>query len=431
MRIRRSSVLAGILFVSCALSSISSENEEHGVDEILQQMDVMLDWLIEQKDGFIDPRIEIRRSNPKDSNSRIGIFVKQEAIQADELLIKIPRNVKIQVDTIPKKDESDDDDSSDDDDDDDDEDFSNKQSKGYQNHICKLAWALRDEYDDDKESDYYPYIKYLQLQQPMKKVPAMYSTAGQHLMLQTQREISMRTLNGFEFANDIVMWPWRAYEEDCIQDVDDDEGNSLSPYFIALAVQHGLEHAFVPFYDLVMHHSSKTKVNVFTKPSIFSEEQDLGVYALRDLEAGEELFRSYRECQDCYTERRDYLGTPEMLRDYGFVETYPHTFHFVDDITVLVDDIGGGGNYAARCVNDNNKCPSKQFVEARIKDLKEVIGYMIQTSEPIMEKYEYETIKAYHKALLVALTTVLPQCVNDPAHGMPPIVDDSAKRDEL
>mmetsp|Transcript_20424 Transcript_20424/g.50082 ORF Transcript_20424/g.50082 Transcript_20424/m.50082 type:complete len:436 (+) Transcript_20424:80-1387(+) len=435
MRILPNSLLACITFASCVLLSLSSEDGEDGVDEILQQIDVMVEWLIDE-DGSMDPRIEIRRSNPKDHNSRIGIFVK-EAIQADELLIEIPGEIKIQLDDIPKKEESDDgsnddDDDSSDDDNDEDEDEDNKVSKDYQNHICKLAWALRDEYDEEEESDYYPYIKYLQFLQPtLRQLPAMFSTAGQHLLLQTQRDTDIRTLTGFEEPNDMVMWPWRVYEEDCIQD-EEDEGNSLSPYFLAMAVQHGFEHAFIPFYDLVMHHSMKAKINVFTKPSIFGE-QDFGIYALRDLEPGEELFRSYRDCNDCHTDRGYSLGTPEMLRDYGFVEPYPHTFHFVGDITVFVDDMGDG-KYVARCVND--KFPLKRVVEARIGDLTEVIEYMVQTSEAIVEKYEYETIKEYHKALVVALTTVLPHCVNDDPAGVsaaPKLGESSEadKRDEL
>ncbi|CAJ1948591.1 unnamed protein product [Cylindrotheca closterium] len=412
MRIPRpSSLLACITFVPCILLSLSSEDGGNGVDdEILQQINVMMEWLIDE-DGSMDPRIEIRRSNSKDPNSRIGIFVK-EAIQTDELLIEIPGEIKIQLDDIIPKKESDDDGSNDDDSSSDED--KEKASKDYQDHICKLAWALRDEYDDEEDSEFYPYITYLQLQ-PFPRVPAMFSTAAQHLLLQTQREIAVRTLDGFEESNDIVMWPWRLYEEDCIQD-DDDEGNSLNPYFITMAVQMGLEHAFVPFYDLVAHHSDNAKINIFTKPSIFSDE-DFGIYASRDLEPGEELFRSYRECHDCPTGRADYLGTPEILRDYGIVEPYPQTFHFDDDIVVIVDEMGEG-KYAARCLND--KCPSKPMVEARIKDLTGVIAYMMQTSEPIMENSEYDTINEYHKALVVAMTTVLPHCADDPTAVNPP-----------
>jgi hypothetical protein len=46
----------------------------------------------------------------------------------------------------------------------------------------------------------------------------------------------------------------------------------------------------------------------------------LEVRALRDIQAGEEI----------YTDYRDYgqVGTPELLRDYGFVEFYPQRFIF-------------------------------------------------------------------------------------------------------
>jgi hypothetical protein len=43
---------------------------------------------------------------------------------------------------------------------------------------------------------------------------------------------------------------------------------------------------------------------------------------LQEIEAGEEIYLSYNQFHDCEGWWHEY-GTPEMFRDYGFVEQYP------------------------------------------------------------------------------------------------------------
>jgi hypothetical protein len=61
--------------------------------------------------------------------------------------------------------------------------------------------------------------------------------------------------------------------------------------------------------------------------------------AARDIEVGEEIYISYNQCIDCY--KRHYtFGTPEMFRDYGFVEQYPQRWIFhKQDVAFDIDEV--------------------------------------------------------------------------------------------
>jgi spermidine synthase len=50
--------------------------------------------------------------------------------------------------------------------------------------------------------------------------------------------------------------------------------------------------------------------------------------ALRTIEAGEQVFISYNRCSGCGGRVEEGYSTAEMLRDYGFVEPFPQSWHF-------------------------------------------------------------------------------------------------------
>lgn len=47
------------------------------------------------------------------------------------------------------------------------------------------------------------------------------------------------------------------------------------------------------------------------------------VFVNRDIIKGEQIYSSYNMCEDCGGRRYSY-GTPDILRDYGFVEQFPN-----------------------------------------------------------------------------------------------------------
>lgn len=171
---------------------------------------------------------------------------------------------------------------------------------------------------------------------------------GQELLLKVQGDISM-----YDFmpepvhGSHMVNWMDEYFGDSCLSEEDDE---ALDRHFMALVVQRGFDEALIPIYDMVNH--NRGKVNTVTRPSVTSED-GFGMYATRDILAGEELFFAYHDCKFSLFilqfEKKnnhnhtsniffplvapdsgtvpEYWGTPEILRDFGFVEPYPHRFH--------------------------------------------------------------------------------------------------------
>jgi hypothetical protein len=162
----------------------------------------------------------------------------------------------------------------------------------------------------------------------------------------------------------------------------------------------------LPIYDMLNHHNGD-KINTITRPSIF-HSKGFGVYAIRDLKAGEELFYSYHGCPDC-GDSLSCWGTPEMLRDFGFVESYPHRFHLKGNFTIFIDqDEDNAGKFKASC--RDNRCPGKQFAQHQIERLDDVYEDEVVPSKDFIPSFEYYMISQYHSALVLAFTTVLDVC---------------------
>jgi len=367
-----------------------NDNDDTNQDVKSKLVKELIDWMI-SKGGFMDPRVEIRRWNPQDPTSYFGAFV-NAPIQKDELLLQIPAAIKIQIDeeeeqAMKMQDEWD-----------------------YDEQVCQLSWMLKMEYELGDESDYAPYINYLKAQ-PFGQIPAMWSPVGQHLLFEVQGDWSIHDFETQGEGEDMVMWLWKRFEPNCLF-----LNDTLNPFYISMAVQRGYDTALIPVYDMLNHYNDADKINSITRPSIYDQEDGFGVYALRDLEAGEELYYSYHACPDC-RDTIDIWGTPEMLRDFGFVEPYPHRFHLRNNVTIFVDQVveatdeddgGISKSYVARC--RDGKCPSKKWVTKQMEYLKNVERKQLAKSSSFIPKWEYATIKQYHKALTVALEAVLPLC---------------------
>ena len=72
--------------------------------------------------------------------------------------------------------------------------------------------------------------------------------------------------------------------------------------------------------------NAKSEISQVDSTSAHDADRDVAVYATRDIEANEQLYLSYNECEDC-----DFAltyGLPDIVRDFGFVEDYPRRFIF-------------------------------------------------------------------------------------------------------
>ena len=78
--------------------------------------------------------------------------------------------------------------------------------------------------------------------------------------------------------------------------------------------------AMVPVYDLYNHVKAAPRHN--TRASTRVRGEGMSMWTTRDIEAGEELKHDYTEAQQRHT--------PEVFRDYGFVEQRPQQWWFYD-----------------------------------------------------------------------------------------------------
>ena len=83
---------------------------------------------------------------------------------------------------------------------------------------------------------------------------------------------------------------------------------------------------------MMNHNNGKTNVKhkydpytADTIPEIV--EKGYEIVTSKPISAGEELYNSYNFCAVCQ-QYYDWFGTPEMFREFGFVESYPQRWLF-------------------------------------------------------------------------------------------------------
>ncbi|CAJ1955511.1 unnamed protein product [Cylindrotheca closterium] len=357
---------------------LSAEQEPIGPDYARQDETVkeLVDWST-SKGGFFHPHVQIRRWNLSDPTSYFGAFL-NGPVKKDDLLMRIPGDIKLQLHT----------------------DFWTNSSI-VDEVVCELAWLLKHEYDNGTKSIYKPYIDYIKTQSK-HQIPVMWSTKGKKLLEKVQVDIDLRDLNadedsGSHFHNWIDQWYG---SEDCLYDTETDQ--ELEKWFLAMAQQRGYDYALIPIYDMLNHDPGN--VNTITRPSIY-DTNGFGVYALRDMEAGEELLYDYYDCPDCKRcetcgSSSSYWGTPEMLRDFGFVEAHPHKYHFYEgelSVTLIIDKDRDDGSYKVSCTN---KCPSTKEIERHYNKLLPLLEKDILPLSETLPSDEYFMIKMYYDTLV-------------------------------
>lgn len=155
---------------------------------------------------------------------------------------------------------------------------------------------------------------------------------------------------------------------------------------------------------MLNHHNGI--INSITRPSIYDKD-GFGVYALKDLKDGEELLYSYHNCPDCKacpecSTSIDYWGTPEMIRDFGFVEAYPQRFYYNDmgPVYLSIDENENG----FQINNEGGEWPEIEWIESQILRLEHMYEDDIHPLQNALPVHELETIVNYHESLLHLFT---------------------------
>jgi hypothetical protein len=141
------------------------------------------------------------------------------------------------------------------------------------------------------------------------------------------------------------------------------------------------------------------------------------MYASRLIRKGEEIYLSYNQCIDCWNRHYDF-GTPDIFRDYGFVEQYPQRWIFPEEEIAFDIDEGNDGTLHVIWLDER---VDKKFGELyqvtdwginvlksqlrRVKDVYETdIKPVVEgTSDVKIPQHELEPLLSYYHALTTAL----------------------------
>jgi len=383
--------------LACLLRGASA-----GDDDVMFHVQQLSVWMQSKPGGYLNPKVEIRRMDPSDPTSYFGVFASQD-LDVGEVVMKIPGEIKLHIEDEDVDEDDDEDDEEDDDDDDD--------SDNPREDMCELAWALQREFTMGDDSDYSPYVNYLKALPRSTTSPSMWSDAGKELLMNVQGGMHLHNSDDGEDAEGrtIVTWIEDNFQ-DCLHEETTNE--SLDPYFLAVVFQRGFEDSLVPIYDMINHNYEKQ--NVRTTPHVLARE-GFSVVTTKEVSAGEEFFYSYYYCHDCGQFNG---GTAEMLRDFGFVEDYPHRFHITDDLTLVIEKDPETEFDAYFVTYDEESKSEDEFtgdipphvleaMESELKRLEKITRKDVTLAAGLVPDHEHRTINAYYQALTKALGLII------------------------
>lgn len=315
--------------------------------------------------------------------------------------------------------------------------FENSRWEREEDLDCTTVRRLAKEVSLGKESDFKPYIQYLQ-SQPRGQLPATWSEAGKDLL----REL-LGPLRKDESVNDFVseephtilppeLGTRNSYAQDfhdrCASrlptELSDEEFEDYLNWY-SLLNQRGWDELMIPVFDMMSHGNGKL---LNTDHGSVRDGETIQVFARRDIAKGEEIYTTYNFCANCENRFMGY-GTPELLRDYGFVEGFPQRWFFHEQRLAFELDVEEDGKYVVSWLR---KMPPKEsfvFMKEQLVRLRELSNTVLSDLAAInavyeapVPQHEWDTILGYQKALVVAMTEALKSAGMDPAQ----LCEDSA-----
>eukprot|EP00339_Tiarina_fusa_P019393 CAMPEP_0117068972 /NCGR_PEP_ID=MMETSP0472-20121206/48344_1 /TAXON_ID=693140 ORGANISM="Tiarina fusus, Strain LIS" /NCGR_SAMPLE_ID=MMETSP0472 /ASSEMBLY_ACC=CAM_ASM_000603 /LENGTH=183 /DNA_ID=CAMNT_0004791259 /DNA_START=1 /DNA_END=552 /DNA_ORIENTATION=+ len=151
-----------------------------------------------------------------------------------------------------------------------------------------------------------------------------------------------------------------------------------------MTIQRGFDTALIPIWDMVNHDNGKLNTDSNSQLA----EEGIKVWANRTIAAGEEIYATYDYCQDC-SDFGDWMGTPGIFRDFGFVESYPQYWPFV-------------GQSIYFSVQAAESVKSLDFLKSRLSRLESMEATHL-TSRGSIPQYQWDGIVQFHNAFMNAL----------------------------
>mmetsp|Transcript_11839 Transcript_11839/g.32855 ORF Transcript_11839/g.32855 Transcript_11839/m.32855 type:complete len:830 (-) Transcript_11839:6-2495(-) len=346
-------------------------------DELVTHGRLQVEWINSVEGGYVNDKYEVRRELRNDPTSRLGVFAKED-VEEGEILLTIPRTCLL---STPNDD------------------------------TCETAQLLAQEMEKGDESQFSPYINYLKTQM-YPQLPAMWSPKGRMLLKQILGASVIKNEETGELeAADHEMYTDLPPED--IADLDwvvcptvDKEKSELELFASMFVVQRGWDELLIPVMDMLSHRNGEyynTDSN-----SVHDQNSPVSLWASKPIKKGDEIYTSYDMCTDCGARKRGY-GTPEILRDYGFVEMYPQRWTFPTFSAVSFGlDYDHDGNlkltWFRKPMSDDQALEAVERFESELERLRREID--LSSTSTLMEEIpssEWDTINNFHTAMVTAI----------------------------
>jgi hypothetical protein len=242
-------------------------------------MKALVEWVIKQG-GYIHPKQDFR-----EQDGLFGVFAADD-IQKGEILASIPWDCIIASNTYGR--------------------FKN----------CDMVRLVAEELNNKDQQSLYAASLQDAARQHASLLPAYWSSQGQKLLLNVTGNDRLPPKDPF-----MKEFEWKQKCE------------KVSKEATLLVLTHGEDFGMVPVTDKYNSRGGNWTGAYFSEED--GEDIGLEIRAYRNLKRGEQIFTHYK----------DYgvVGTPELLRDYGFVEMYPQRFIFHDQgIAFDLEEVGHG-----------------------------------------------------------------------------------------
>jgi hypothetical protein len=165
----------------------------------------------------------------------------------------------------------------------------------------------------------------------------------------------------------------------------------------------------IPVFDMLTHRNGRYRNADCGKAVRKGKGKPVKIRATRDIEEGRTIHVSYNLCIDCKNRTNSIYGTPELLRDYGFVEEYPQRWYFPEQEIAFDLDQTTSLDFKLRRVPDKHRHSQEgfRFLKEQLQRLKDLDELEFSSPDPAVPQDEFDAIARYHQALMVAMTNVI------------------------
>lgn len=204
--------------------------------------------------------------------------------------------------------------------------------------MCGTVRNLIEQLKLKDDSKYAPYVNYLLETQPPGQIPSAWTDAGKELLIKVLEGDSADEDSEYIVLPPSDPFTWvDEWVETC-----NGSRDPLELYAALMIIQRSWDDILIPVFDMMSHRNGDW---TNTASNGLHEGEPAEVYASRDIKTGEEIYTTYNHCEDCGGRYTDY-GTPEILREYGFVEQFPQSWIFHElDIGFRIDRVYDNDGY--------------------------------------------------------------------------------------